>query len=144
MPLSPHRQVAASRLQPSPVLDLERTTDMDYCPDPLLPDGCSSPTQACTENRCLQQPSLSRVPLRRSMVPVPHTVRSDSGTTVQVTGDLAAVMNLQCGSAEYQLAHYDADGAYYQRHRDALPDGGETPDQRRVRFGNDTARPLSP
>ena len=41
-------------------------------------------------------------------------------------------MRLEKRSAEYQLAVYMGAGSQYVKHRDALPDDGADPNQRRV------------
>lgn len=46
--------------------------------------------------------------------------------------DLHAAMRLEKRSAEYQLAVYMGAGSQYVKHRDALPDDGADPNQRRV------------
>lgn len=49
-----------------------------------------------------------------------------------VQADLHKVMRLERGTAEYQLAVYVGGGSQYVKHRDALPDDGADPNQRRV------------
>jgi len=49
-----------------------------------------------------------------------------------VVRDLQHVMHLHAGKVELQLAR-NGSGGMYERYRDALPDGGGEPDQRRVR-----------
>lgn len=46
--------------------------------------------------------------------------------------DLHSIMRLEKRSAEYQLAVYMGSGSQYVKHRDALPDDGADPNQRRV------------
>lgn len=46
--------------------------------------------------------------------------------------DLRQVVHLRRRQAEYQLAHYKGNGAFYKRHRDALPCGDTNEDQRRM------------
>ena len=46
--------------------------------------------------------------------------------------DLHSIMRLEKRSAEYQLAVYMGAGSQYVKHRDALPDDGADPNQRRV------------
>ena len=46
--------------------------------------------------------------------------------------DLHLAMNLERQSVEYQLAVYPGGGSQYVKHRDALPDDGSDPQQRRV------------
>lgn len=48
--------------------------------------------------------------------------------------DLHLAMDLEQQSAEYQLAVYPGGGSQYVKHRDALPDDGSDPNQRRVRL----------
>lgn len=50
----------------------------------------------------------------------------------EVQADLHSVMRLEKRSAEYQLAVYVGGGSQYVKHRDALPDDGADPNQRRV------------
>lgn len=50
----------------------------------------------------------------------------------EVQADLHSVMHLEKRSAEYQLAVYVGGGSQYVKHRDALPDDGADPNQRRV------------
>ncbi|KAL0049263.1 hypothetical protein WJX82_009993 [Trebouxia sp. C0006] len=50
----------------------------------------------------------------------------------EVQADLHSVMHLEKRSAEYQLAVYVGGGSQYVKHRDALPDDGADPHQRRV------------
>lgn len=53
--------------------------------------------------------------------------------TIQaLQADLHKVMRLEKQSAEYQLAVYMGGGSQYVKHRDALPDDGADPNQRRV------------
>lgn len=42
------------------------------------------------------------------------------------------MMKFRRMDAEYQLAYYSADGAKYDKHRDAMPDDGTEVEQRRV------------
>ena len=50
----------------------------------------------------------------------------------ELQSDLRSVMRLEKRSAEYQLAVYMGAGSQYVKHRDALPDDGADPNQRRV------------
>lgn len=50
----------------------------------------------------------------------------------EVQADLHSIMRLEKRSAEYQLAVYVGGGSQYVKHRDALPDDGADPNQRRV------------
>ena len=50
----------------------------------------------------------------------------------KLQADLHHVMRLEKKSAEYQLAVYMGAGSQYVKHRDALPDDGGDPNQRRV------------
>jgi len=50
----------------------------------------------------------------------------------KLQADLHSVMRLEKKSAEYQLAVYVGGGSQYVKHRDALPDDGADPNQRRV------------
>ena len=50
----------------------------------------------------------------------------------ELQADLRSVMRLEKRSAEYQLAVYMGAGSQYVKHRDALPDDGADPNQRRV------------
>lgn len=50
----------------------------------------------------------------------------------ELQSDLHCVMRLAKRSAEYQLAVYMGAGSQYVKHRDALPDDGADPNQRRV------------
>ncbi|KAK9816267.1 hypothetical protein WJX74_008892 [Apatococcus lobatus] len=46
--------------------------------------------------------------------------------------DLQEILHLRRRTAEYQLACYPANGSQYVKHRDALPDDGSDPTQRKV------------
>ncbi len=68
--------------------------------------------------------------------PLSGASRSTSGCNAiavqEVQADLHSVMHLEKRSAEYQLAVYVGGGSQYVKHRDALPDDGADPHQRRV------------
>lgn len=59
-------------------------------------------------------------------------IGSDIFAMQEVQADLHSVMHLEKRSAEYQLAVYVGGGSQYVKHRDALPDDGADPNQRRV------------
>lgn len=74
---------------------------------------------------------------------ISNNITNDGATEVNNTGyryswvqelqaDLHGVMRLAKRSAEYQLAIYMGAGSQYVKHRDALPDDGADPNQRRV------------
>lgn len=72
---------------------------------------------------------MQRKPLPGTLV----TMTSVNAFAVQeVQADLHSVMRLEKRSAEYQLAVYVGGGSQYVKHRDALPDDGADPNQRRV------------
>lgn len=65
--------------------------------------------------------------------PLTVTVASMGSAGLQeLQTDLHTVMRLAKRSAEYQLAVYMGAGSQYVKHRDALPDDGADPNQRRV------------
>jgi len=68
--------------------------------------------------------------------PLPGALRTMTGSNAfamqEVQADLHSVMRLEKRSAEYQLAVYVGGGSQYVKHRDALPDDGADPNQRRV------------
>ncbi len=68
--------------------------------------------------------------------PLPGAQRTTTGSNAfavqEVQADLHSVMRLEKRSAEYQLAVYVGGGSQYVKHRDALPDDGADPHQRRV------------
>ena len=51
----------------------------------------------------------------------------------ELRSDLYEFMKLRNSTAEFQLAYYPPDGSAYKKHRDAFPDDGSEPQQRRVR-----------
>lgn len=67
---------------------------------------------------------------------LPGVLSTTTGSNVfamqEVQADLHSVMRLEKRSAEYQLAVYVGGGSQYVKHRDALPDDGADPHQRRV------------
>ena len=50
----------------------------------------------------------------------------------ELQDDLQEILQLRRRTAEYQLACYPANGSQYVKHRDALPDDGSDPMQRKV------------
>ena len=83
-------------------------------------------------------------PPLRPALPVPPVDSAGQDNTVlqsvalcklqELQQDLHLAMNLEQRSAEYQLAVYPGGGSQYVKHRDALPDDGSDPKQRRVRL----------
>ena len=74
------------------------------------------------------------------MQPLPGALNTTTGTFAfdvqEVQADLHSIMRLEKRSAEYQLAVYVGGGSQYVKHRDALPDDGADPNQRRVSCKN--------
>lgn len=76
-------------------------------------------------------PSTALAPV--TVIPLTVTVASMGSAGLQeLRTDLHSVMRLAKRSAEYQLAVYMGAGSQYVKHRDALPDDGADPNQRRV------------
>uniref|UniRef100_A0A061R380 p-loop containing nucleoside triphosphate hydrolase protein n=1 Tax=Tetraselmis sp. GSL018 TaxID=582737 RepID=A0A061R380_9CHLO len=61
----------------------------------------------------------------------PEPIESVLERLEELQEDLSTLMLLR-QRAEYQLAHYQPNGAFYKRHRDALPCDSSEEDQRRV------------
>lgn len=64
--------------------------------------------------------------------------------TQELQADLHSVMHLEKRRAEYQLAVYLGAGSQYVKHRDALPDDGADPNQRRVGSSSACNAPVHP
>ena len=82
------------------------------------------------------------IPHGKAIVLIQH-VRVDTGTCCsqlmlslltpqELQEDLQEILQLQRRIAEYQLACYPPNGSQYVKHRDALPDDGYDPMQRKV------------